>query len=78
MRIPRLLRDVERRGAVVRTYDYDTGRVIAVDLGTNEDIVVDVVGNTAIVVVGERQFEFQLPAEATDVAVSNGVFTITE
>jgi hypothetical protein len=78
MRLPRLLKDAEQRGAAVRTYDYHDGSVIAVDLGTSEDSTVDVVGHTAIVVVGDRQFEFELPADATDVSISNGVFTITE
>ncbi|AHG00626.1 hypothetical protein HALLA_19365 [Halostagnicola larsenii XH-48] len=79
MRVPKQLRDVDRHGATVRTYDYDDSAVIAVDFGVGAgDITVDVVDGTAIVVTGDEQFEFELPADASDVSVKNGILTITE
>lgn len=79
MRVPKQLRDVDRHGATVRTYDYDDSAVIAVDFGVGAgDITIDVIDGTAIVVTGDEQFEFELPADASDVTVNNGILTITE
>jgi HSP20 family molecular chaperone IbpA len=66
----------------VRRYEYDDSVVVAVDLGVSEDDVdVDVVGETAIVVVdaGDRitESEIQLPGTDAEVATRNGVLTIT-
>ena len=77
--VPESLRDVDRFGAVVRTLEYDDDSVIAVDFGTDgATFDVDVVDSTAIVVTGDDQFEFELPPEATDVSIRNGVLTIEE
>ncbi|MFC6989507.1 Hsp20/alpha crystallin family protein [Haloplanus sp. GCM10025708] len=70
-------------GRFVRRYDYDDGWVVAADLGVPDDQVdVDVVGTTAIVVVnaggGEAEFEFELPGTAENVDTNNGVLVITE
>ncbi|ELY46055.1 DUF7127 family protein [Natronorubrum sulfidifaciens] len=79
MKVPKSLRNVDRGGAVVRTLEYEDGSVIAVDFGTSAaDIDVDVVGSTAIIVTNDEQFEFELPPEASDVSVHNGVLTIEE
>ncbi|WP_226004831.1 DUF7127 family protein [Natrinema salinisoli] len=78
MKVPQSLRNVDQ-DAVVRTFDYDDGSVIAVDFGTAAaDISIDVVGSTAIIVADGEQFEFELPPEASDVSVHNGVLTIDE
>jgi len=66
----------------LRRYEYDDSWVIAAELGANdEDIDVDVVGRTAILVVesGDRvtETEFELPGEDATVSVNNGVLTIT-
>ncbi|MCO8267386.1 Hsp20/alpha crystallin family protein [Haloferax sp. AB510] len=67
----------------IRRYEYEDCWVIAVDVGLSEDEVdVDIVGSTAIVVadLGDRvtETEFELPAGGdADVAVRNGVLTIT-
>jgi HSP20 family molecular chaperone IbpA len=66
----------------LRRYEYDDSWVIAADLGVaDEDVDVDVVGTTAIVVVdaGDRvaETEFELPGTDADVSVQNGVLTIT-
>jgi HSP20 family molecular chaperone IbpA len=66
----------------LRRYEYDDSWVIAADLGvSDDDIDVDVVGTTAIVVVdaGDRvaETEFELPGTDAEVSVQNGVLTIT-
>ncbi len=79
MRIPKPLKHVDRSGAVVRTFEYDDDSVIAVDFGHEiDDLAVDVVGETAIVVTDDDQFEFELPPEASDVSARNGILTIEE
>lgn len=65
----------------VRRYDYGDGWTVAADLdAADEDVDVDVVGRTAIVVVetdgGVRETEFDLPGDAASVGVNNGVLTI--
>ncbi|WP_152041851.1 DUF7127 family protein [Salinigranum salinum] len=66
----------------LRRYEYDDSWVIAADVGVSgDDVDVDVVGTTAIVVVdaGDRvsETEFELPGTDADVAVQNGILTIT-
>ncbi|WP_247003517.1 DUF7127 family protein [Halosolutus gelatinilyticus] len=79
MKVPKALQNADRSGAVVRTFEYDDGSVIAVDFGHAGDaLTVDILGSTAIVVTDGEQFEFELPPEATDVSVQNGVLTIEE
>lgn len=77
METPRSLRAVEEADVPVRKYEYDDGSVVAVDFGGSAgDQTVDVVGDTAIVVVDDEQVEFHLPEEADDVSVRGGVLTI--
>ena len=74
---------VDRRERFLRRYDYDDGTVIAADLNAaDEDVTVDTVDGTAIVVIaheGDREdeeFEFELPGPAVSVDIENGVLTI--
>ncbi len=65
----------------IRRYEYDDRWVIAADLGVSDDDVdVDIVGTTAMIVVdaGDDVFEteFELPAEEAEVLMQNGVITI--
>lgn len=78
MRVPEPLRTLEQRGIAVRAYEDETGGGIVVDFGDVEDVHVDVVGRTVIAAVGAQQYEFELPIEANDVSLNNGVLTITE
>lgn len=79
MKVPKSLQNVDHSGAVVRTIEYDDGSVIAIDFGhAGDELAVDVVGSTAIVVTDGEQYEFELPPEASDVSVRNGVLTIEE
>ena len=72
-----------REEQVLRRYEYDDSYVIAADLGVADGQVdVDIVGETAIVVVVEadgeiNEAEFELPGRDGDAAVNNGVLTIT-
>ena len=66
-------------GQLVRQYEYDDEVVLAVDFGPQEaDASVDVADGTVIVVLGDDQREFDLPA-GTDEAhtfMKNGVLSI--
>lgn len=78
MNIPEL-RDVDQQGAVVREYEDDHATTIAVDFGPKTGkISVDIVDDTAIVVVENDQFEFELPDSVEEVSANNGVLTIEE
>ena len=62
----------------VRRYDYDDEWVIAADLGVDGDrLDVDVVGETAIVLVDEETaMEFDLPGSVESVETNNGVLVV--
>lgn len=64
-----------------RGYEYGDEYVVALDMrGVAGEVTVDTVGTTAIVVVedGEEvtESEFEIPGEAGETAVNNGVLTI--
>jgi hypothetical protein len=64
-----------RDDAVTRRYEYDDRIVMAADVGS-VDAAVDVVGDTAIVVAGENQFEIDLPGDEARASINNGVLSI--
>jgi hypothetical protein len=69
---------VDEKGPIgVREYDDGTELLVA-DVGVGREASVDVVGETAIVVTGGDQYEFQLPGTAEDAQafMKNGVLTI--
>ena len=73
---------VGRDERFLRQYEYEDRYIVAADLGVSDDSVdVDVVGNTAIVVVGAgdrvTETEFELPEGDATVDVNNGILTIT-
>lgn len=79
MRVPKQLRDGHTDDAVVRELDDEDGSMITVDFGSDAaDMSVDVVGETVIVVMDDRQFQFDLPAGANEVTANNGILTISE
>lgn len=78
METPQELRTADRRGALVRRYEYDEGSVITADFGPAGALSVDIVDDTAIIVIDDEQVEFELPDDAGEVSVNNGVFTIEE
>jgi len=61
---------------LVRTFDYGDATTYVVDLGGKEGSV-DVVGDTAIVVVGDEEYDVDVP-EGADVQafIKNGVLSI--
>ena len=66
----------------VRRYEYDDNWLLAVDLPVgDEQVDVDVVGSTAILVIdhGDRlsEAEFDLPGSEATFETNNGVLTIT-
>lgn len=65
-------------GITVSNREYEGESIIAVDLGPlSGEPSVEAVGDTAIVTVDDEQFEFDLPAGASDVTVNDGVLTIS-
>ena len=67
---------------MVRRYEYEDSWVLAAEVGlAAEDIDVDVVGETAIVVAdtpeGVSEAEFELPGSGASAETKNGVLTIT-
>lgn len=67
--------------SLLRRYEYEDRWVVAADLGVDEDDVsVDTVGSTAIVVVDHgddvSEAELDLPDTADAASVTNGVLTI--
>lgn len=62
----------------VRQVEYDDGTVLLVaDIGVGRDASVDIVDETALVVAGEEQYEFEVPSGgAAQAFIHNGVLTI--
>lgn len=77
METPEALRAVDQQTVAVREYEYDDGTVIVVDFGrTIDDLSVDIVDETAIVVVDDQQIEFEVPSGANEVIANDGILTI--
>ena len=79
METPTELEDVagEEDEILMQEREYDGETEIVVDFGSVAGTPsLDVVGDTAIVVAGDEQFEFHVPEDATDVTVNEGVLTI--
>lgn len=71
-----------REEPALRRYEYDDSHVIAADLGLSEEQVdIDIVGDTAILVVetdGDvSETEIDLPGRDGEATVNNGVLTVT-
>lgn len=59
-----------------RRYDYGDRELLAVDFGAGADGTVEVVDDTAIVVVGDEQHDLDVPAGVVRASIRNGVLTI--
>lgn len=59
-----------------RRYEDDDATVFAADLGDEATASVDVVGDTAIVVAGDEQFDLDLPGDDAQAFIRNGVLTV--
>lgn len=79
METPNSLRTAanEREDVTITHREYDGKNVVIVDFGPGVEASVDVVGETAIVVAGDQQFEFEIPDEATEVTTNDGMLTIS-
>ncbi|MFP4627300.1 MAG: DUF7127 family protein [Natronomonas sp.] len=64
-----------RSAGIVRRYEYDDDSVLVADMGF-VDGSVDVIGETAIVVAGDEQYELTLPGSVSRATMNNGVVTI--
>jgi hypothetical protein len=60
----------------VRRYDYADRTVFAADLGAGAEGDVDVVDGTAMVVLGDSQYEFEIPEGDAQAFIKNGVVTV--
>lgn len=70
-----LKQQLSSQGGEWRRVEYDGGVELVADFGPGNQPTVDVVDNTAIVIVDDEQFEFDLPDDA-EVFMSNGIITI--
>lgn len=65
------------RGITVHERDDDRENVLTVDFGPAAgDLSVDTVGNTAIVVTGTDQFEFEIPDDVDEVTSNDGMLIL--
>ena len=68
----------EQEDVTIARQEYEDENVVVVDFGRGVEAVLDVVGDTAIVVAGDRQFEFEMPEDASEVTTNNGMLVIRE
>lgn len=61
--------------ALVRRYEYDDEALLVADFGHTEGTV-DLLDGTAIVVVDDEQYEFDVPANASRGIMNNGIVTV--
>lgn len=74
---PQELRTVDPDDGLVTRQEYDGDSVIVADFGVaSDDVAVDIVGETAIVVLDDEQVEFEVPEDADGISVNNGIVTI--
>lgn len=77
MNTPQELRDISWTEMNIRKREYDDETIIVVDFGDDfGELSMDVVDDMAIVVVDGQQLEFEVPAEASEITVNNGILTI--
>lgn len=65
-----------REDVVATNYEDDDCAVFVADLGAAADGTVDVVDGTAMVVLDDEQYEFEVPEGETTARVHNGVVTV--
>ena len=68
----------EQEDVTIARQEYEDESLVVVDFGRGVEAVLDVVGDTAIVVAGDRQFEFEMPEGAAEVTTNNGMLVIRE
>lgn len=80
MHTPRELRTAanEREDVAITRREEDGEDLVVIDFGPDVEASLDVVGDTAIVVAGDRQFEFEVPPDASEVAANDGMLVIRD
>lgn len=78
MQTPRELRSVAASTKDVRIarQQVDDEEEIVIDFGPGIEATLDVVGDTAIVVAGDDQYEFEIPPDASEVSSNDGMVRI--
>lgn len=71
-----ILQQFSDEEVAARRYDYGDRTVIAADFGNAGDSTVEVVDGTAIVVVGDEQYDLDVPANVVQASIRNGVLSI--
>ncbi|WP_255195741.1 DUF7127 family protein [Halorarius litoreus] len=69
-------RFARREDAIARQYEYEDRVVLVADLGPGRNGSIDLLDGTAIVVVGDDEYEFDLPEGEARASMSNGVVTV--
>lgn len=81
MHTPHELEDLARdqQNILICKQEYDGEEILTVDFGRNAtDLLLDIVGGTAIVVGDSEQFDFEVPTDADEITVNNGILTIRQ
>lgn len=58
--------------------EFDGETELTVDFGPGADASLDRVGDTAIVVADDRHYEFEVPADASEITTNDGMLIIRE
>lgn len=78
MQVPSELSEAAGEGddVAITQRDVDGEQIVVIDFGRGVDASLDVVDDTAIVVAGDRQYEFEIPSDASEVTVNDGMLEI--
>ena len=68
----------ERENVSITQREYEGTTEVVIDFGPDVHATVDVVGDTAIVVAGDEQYEFEVPADASEITTNDGMLIIRE
>ncbi|WP_227380570.1 DUF7127 family protein [Haladaptatus halobius] len=64
---------------MIRKHEYDDENILAVDFGLNTgEISLYIVASTAIINIDGEQFEFEVPADADEIIINDGIPTIKQ
>ena len=80
MEAPQQLRTaaMEHEDVSITQRDVEGSNEITIDFGRGADAKLDVVGDTAIVVAGDQQYEFEIPHDASEITTNDGILIIRE
>lgn len=80
MDTPRTLRSAARKhdDVSITRRDVDGSKELTIDFGRGVEVTLDGVGDTAILVADGEQYGFEIPREATEITVNDGILSIRE